>query len=96
MAYNLRISPEAFQEATDAVNYYESIRPGLGAELLLILEKWYIQIAQSPFYNSFVGTSAKFRDVKIERFPYVIVYAVKDQTVTILSVRNTHRKPYLH
>jgi hypothetical protein len=93
MAYTLLISAEAQQEETDAYNYYEGIRPGLGDDLLIVLEKSYNKIRENPFYFSYVGTSTLLRDVKIERFPFVIVYFVMEKRIFVLSVRNTYRRP---
>jgi hypothetical protein len=72
MSYTLALSEEAQMEETEAFNYYEGIRPGLGEELLSELEKSYSKIAENPLFYSYIESSPMLRDVLIEKFPYVV------------------------
>ena len=95
MSYSLLLAYEAQYEETDAFNYYEEIRRGLGDDLIMELEKCYTKISENPFYYSFLENSNILRHTKINRFPYVIIYIVSGNSITILSVRNTHRQPFI-
>ncbi|MFI5196896.1 MAG: type II toxin-antitoxin system RelE/ParE family toxin [Chitinophagales bacterium] len=95
MKYNLILTADAQQEETDAYNYYENIRAGLGESLLIELEKSYNKIAETPFYYSYLQTSKMLRDIKVERFPYLVIYLVSGNTLTVLSIRNIHRRPFI-
>ena len=94
MKYNLILTVDAQLEETDAYNYYENIRPGLGEDLLINLEKSYNNIAKNPFYYGYLYSSKTLRFTRVNTFPYIIIYLVSGSDVTILSVRNTHRKPF--
>ena len=95
MSYTLILTAEAQREETDAYNYYEDIRVGLGEDLLSELNKYYNKISKNPFSFSYIGTSKTLRDTKIDKFPYLIVYLVSGKNVTVLSVRNTSRRPFI-
>ncbi len=95
MSYKLILTADAQNEETDAYNYYEDIRIGLGDDLLSALSKYYNKIIKNPFSFSFIGNSKTLRDDKIDRFPYVIVYLISGNIITILSIRNTSRRPFI-
>ena len=95
MSYSLRLAIEAQIEETDAYNYYEELRAGLGDELLTELENCYDKISTNPFYYSYLENSTILRHLQINRFPYIVIYLVSGNNITILSVRNTHRQPFI-
>jgi hypothetical protein len=95
MSYKLILTAEAQQEETEAYNYYEDIKEGLGEELLRVLNKYYNKIIKNPFSFSYIDTSKTLRDIKIDKFPYLIVYLVSGNNITVLSVRNTSRRPFI-
>ncbi len=95
MSYSLKLAHEAQYEETDAYNYYEDIRAGLGDDLLLELEKCYTKISNYPFYYSYLENSNILRHIRLSRFPYIIIYLVSGNNIIILSVRNTHRQPFI-
>ncbi len=95
MSYALILSYEAQMEETEAYNYYEDIRAGLGEELLSELEICYSKISQNPSAYSYIENSPILRDVAIARFPYVVIYIASELKITIVSVKNTHKRPFL-
>ena len=95
MSYNLALAIEAEFEETDAYNYYERVRTGLGDDLLLELEKSYNKIVSNPFHYSYLENSSILRHTKVARFPYIVIYLVSTNNIIVLSVRNTHRKPFV-
>ena len=68
--------PEFRDDAAEAVDWYESRSPGLGAafidELIRVLE----QIEENPLYRSRRHASKNIRWRFIDRFPYKVVYEV--------------------
>lgn len=95
MSYNVVLSAEAQVEETEAYNYYEALRPGLGEYLLSELVKSYDKIAAHPFYYGYLSSSHVLRYIKVDTFPYIIIYLVSGNTIAVLSVRNTHRRPFI-
>ena len=95
MSYNLILTIDAQEEETEAYNYYEGIQTGLGEDLLVALEKSYNKIVENPLYYSFIVSSNILRDVKIDRFPYLVIYLVFGNNVTVVSIRSSFRRQFI-
>ncbi len=91
MSYVLKMAPEIEQEE----NYYESNRGGLGEDFLSELNKCYNKVIENPFYYGYLEKSTLLRHIRVNRFPYIAIYIVSGSIITMLSVRNTHRRPYI-
>ena len=92
MAYRLVILPIAQFQIDNALFWYESIQRGLGIEFLMYLESYFLiikkgnvdfQIKKEPF----------FRELPLRKFPFVIIYEIKNNEIIIYSVFNTHQNP---
>ncbi len=94
MRYTLTLSVEALQEETVAYNYYEDIQTGLGDRFLIELEKGYDKIADNPVYYSYLQSSRIIRSLKIAHYPYIIAYLVSAKNIVVISIKNTHTKPF--
>jgi len=95
MNYKLRLSSEARIEEEHAFYYYDEIRPTLADEFLTSLEECYHKITTNPFLYSFIKDSKFLRDINVTKFPFTVVYIIKGNEVIVLSVRNTHRQPFI-
>ena len=93
MAYNIVIKEEARLDTATAYNYYENERQGLGEEFLDELVKRYDDLSDHPFHYGFIDDQQIIRDVKVDRFPYVIIFEVIDNSVIVYAVHNTWRHP---
>jgi len=93
MAFRLVVTDEAYGEALDAYLYYEEIRTGLGTRFLESLQKRYNQLSQNPQFYSLVYSDKErtLRDVKLEGFPFVILFDIVGSDVIVYSVHNTHK-----
>lgn len=79
-----------------AMLYYEGFREGLGAEFLALATETILSIGDRPLrYPIYEGKQLKraFRRAKIARFPYVVVYEVRDDETLIIAVAHTSREP---
>src|SRR5687767_187305 len=93
MAYNIIIKEEAHLDTSTAYDYYENEQKGLGEEFLEELEKRYHDLMSHPFNYGFIDDQQIIRDVKVDRFPYVIIFEVIDENVIVYAVHNTYRHP---
>jgi len=93
MAYNLIFKEGARLDMLDAYHYYEQQQPGLGERFLSSLEERLAVISEHPEYYSFIDPKEVLRDVTINNFPYVIVYALINQEVRIYAIHLTHKRP---
>ncbi len=83
--------PAARQELDEAVSYYDSVQPGLG---LAFLEEAYATIQRILDYPKAWSTlSPNTRRCLTNRFPYGIIYQVRDDSVLVIAVTHLNRKP---
>lgn len=75
MAYTVIVKQEAVNDAVDAYEFYEKKQPGLGERFLEVLAKRYSDLSLHPSHYSFIKEDPLniLRDVRLEKFPYVVV-----------------------
>jgi plasmid stabilization system protein ParE len=96
----VRVLAEAESELRSAVLYYEERQVGLGSDLQDRVSKAIHEIAgdplRFPLYEGKHLTRA-FRRATVERFPYLLVYEVRDDEVLVVAVAHSGRDPaYWH
>jgi len=90
MAFKVRMSSRANLEIHEAVSWYESKQLLLGDNFLKDLYQNLDRISSNP--HQFIKNNG-FWHAFLNRFPFVIVYQVKNETILVLSVFNTHQNP---
>ncbi len=93
MSYTISITDRAAIETEEAALYYEDVKPGLGVSFLGRLDDVYAKLAQYPEAYSFVDEQNIIRDIKVKRFPFVVIYKINPGVVLIISVHHTHKQP---
>lgn len=91
MSYKLKIKEEAFGDLSDAYQFYEGERPGLGEDFLSVLESMFLKIQEHPHRYP-----AKYQDKRIavvRKYPFVIIYELEEEVITVYSVFHTSRNP---
>ena len=91
-----RVLNEAEEELTATMLYYEGCREGLGAEFLAVATEAILSIGDEPLrYPVYEGKQLKreFRRARIARFPYIVVYEVRQDETLIVAVAHTSREP---
>jgi plasmid stabilization system protein ParE len=87
----LILAPAAQTEISEASDWYEQQRPGLGIEFVAAVEATLSAIRQNPFqYQTLWG---KFRSARLHRFPYSLIYGVSDQRIIVASCFHGRRNP---
>jgi plasmid stabilization system protein ParE len=91
MIHQLTFQPEAADEANEAFNWYEDQLSGLGGEFYRELTRCLEFIIENPLLarDAYRG----LRKRKLERFPYLIVYKVSRNNVSVVSVFHGSRSP---
>ena len=85
----------ALQEASDAATRYEAEVPGLGDEFLDELERCALAVGEQPETWLTIG-SVGLRPVRrflLSRFPYGLVYMIKEDHVLVVAVAHGRRRP---
>jgi toxin ParE1/3/4 len=89
--HKLVIKPFAELDATDAANWYNRKRDGLGNEFLLALEAKINAVRRNPkqFNVEYKGIRRTFT----ERFPYGVFFIFENDVVYVLAIVHTSRSP---
>jgi len=95
MLFTVIVKQEAHQDTIDAYNYYEEKLTGLGEKFLNALQQRYTALSANPTFYSYIDQDPMkiLRDVKLEKFPFVIVYEIIERQVIVYAVHNTYKHP---
>ena len=89
--HKLIIKPFTELDATDAANWYNEKREGLGDEFILALDAKINAIQRNT--GSFQVIYKNIRRALTERFPYGIFFIVEDENIYVLAIQHTSRSP---
>ncbi len=81
----------AEDEFAEAIAYYSLQREGLGLEFAAEVNRGLARILQHP--SAWTPLSSRTRRCRLNRFPYALIYQVRDDMILIVSVQNLHRHP---
>jgi hypothetical protein len=86
------IHPSASEELEEAKTFYDSKLEGLGNLFLDEVIRGIEIINHSPkTWKKFTNTCRRFL---LKKFPYAIIYRLKNNTIQIIAFMHLHRKPY--
>jgi hypothetical protein len=79
----------------EAAQWYEDRSRGLGGEFLEELYDMMSLIEKHPHRFPIVeqGTGREMRAVTLSRFPYAVVYEIREKRCRIIAVAHAHRRP---
>jgi toxin ParE1/3/4 len=83
--------PEARIEFLESVIYYEAQQTGLGQRFLEDVEEAVRRIQLHPNMYRLIGQ--EWRQCRIPRFPFGLIYRIKNRRIEIIAVMHLHRKP---
>jgi len=83
--------PDASEEYTQAVKYYQSISPELGSRLYDEIERLILEVRRHP--ERFFRFSPPARRALSRRFPYSIIYLDQPDRIWIVAVMHAKRRP---
>ena len=93
MKYKVIVSPEAENDLSKAFSWYEEKLQGLGYEFLLQIDAGINLLSKNPKLHPI-----EYRETRkhiIQRFPYKIIYMSKEDTIIIIAVIHSRRRPGL-
>lgn len=92
MNYIVEFRIEAQQDILKAIAWYEGIKKGLGAELLIAIENEIRFIEVNPYYRE--GKYKGIRKTITKRFPYILYYKIESEyKIMIYAVLHMKRNP---
>jgi hypothetical protein len=83
--------PPAKGELTEAIRYYNTQSEGLGYEFAVEVKRTLGRIAQYP--DAWFKLSKRTRRCRTNRFPYGVIYQVRNETLLIVAVMHLNREP---
>jgi plasmid stabilization system protein ParE len=81
----------AVTELREAVEYYNQQSEGLGFEFAAEVRRTIARIVQFP--DAWSVLSVRTRRCRTNRFPYGIVYQVRDDAILVVAVMHLRRHP---
>jgi toxin ParE1/3/4 len=87
------ILPAALRELTEAVEWYEARRPGLGIEFLGAVDLALRAIAVAPDGFPVWADNARYRRLVLDRFPHVVFFHQRDTGPEVVAVAHASRRP---
>lgn len=87
----LRVLKPAQKEIDDAFDFYEEQVQGLGIEFIDDILKGFKRIKQNP--EAWSLFSSRTRRYLTSKFPYGIIYQVREDELLIVAIAHLHRKP---
>jgi toxin ParE1/3/4 len=92
LSWTFSFVPEARDELREAILYYEGESPGLGASFLGAVTEGLEQLLAFP--ESAPTLYGKVRSKPLHRFPYSLLYSLRQGDVRVLAVMNQRRRPF--
>ena len=89
--YTLILKQKAVEMAADAFQWYEDQHTGLGEIFISTLDSTLKKIQSFPTAHTKVKKD--YRQVRLKKFPYVIVYEILKTEVVVLAIFHTKRHP---
>jgi len=83
--------PEAQRELVESVKYYETQKSGLGRRFLDTVIEAIHRIRTHPLLFRQIDES--IRQCRIPRFPYGLIYRIRNNNIEIIAIMHLHRKP---
>lgn len=78
-------------ELDDAIEYYNYEVPGLGDAFLTDVLNALDRIGEFP--EAWHPFSKRARRCQTRRFPYGVIYQIREQEILVVAIANLHRKP---
>lgn len=92
MAYNISLLQEAAGEIIKTALFYKEIDEKLANDLLEKFFETLLYVSNNPFSNQIIKKN--FRKSNLKRFPYKVVYTVKQNEIIIVAFANHKQKPH--
>src|SRR5688500_6837109 len=86
-----RYLPLAREELNEAASFYEARVAGLGVAFLDDVDRSIEMMCENPRIGAAAGRT--FRKIHVRRFPYSIIYALRDEEVVIVAIAHQRKRP---
>ena len=91
--YSVDVHPDVYGELECSRAWYEERAENLGTEFLVEVDRAIEAVRESPAIWPFRDESRSIRRYLVHRFPYGVIYRIREYTVQVLAVMNLRRHP---
>jgi len=89
--YELNLKDQAISDIRRGYEWHFDEEPSWGEDFLEEVEKAQEYITQLP--RAYPNKYKDYREYHLERYPYVVIYNIKRNEITVFSVFHTSRDP---
>ena len=94
MSYSVTVRRLAEQDLADAEDWYDDQRRGLGTEFRAAVEAVVARLSQNPL--AYPAVHGGVRRAVLTRFPYLLYFIIRNDSVEVLACLHSSRSPKLH
>ena len=80
-------------EIVAAAEFYEKKRLGLGREFFREVDVIFSVFRRQPYIGQAIEGDLGLRGFPLKRFPYLVIYRLKNDEIKVLAVTHQHRQP---
>jgi len=93
MALSLQVTPSAFADIQNAIDYYQDKQEYLAERFAEILDKTFAALMSMPLSASIIYEDVRYK--RIQKFPFIVIYRVDvvSDVVQVLRIFNTYLDP---
>lgn len=88
---NVKLTKKASNDLSQIADYYDNQKTGLGTNFMESINTSISKIRQAP-HASRPGLKMGTREKIVRKYPYTIVYTVKDNIIIIVTVYHQKKK----
>ncbi len=93
MARRFRFHPRVASDLSEAIAWYEDRSTGLGGRFRATVDARFDDILDAPDLFPRAFDDADFRFVRVPKFPYLILYRMQANTISVLGVFHSAGDP---
>lgn len=93
LMFNVDVHPDVYAELEHSRMWYEERADNLGTEFITEVNKAIEMIGEAPMMWPFHDKQHDIQRYLVHRFPYAVIYRVKDEIVRIIAVMHLRRHP---
>ncbi len=93
MARRLCFHPLVADDLSAAIDWYEDRSEGLGLRFRALIDARFDDIVRMPEIFPQAFDDADFRFARIRRFPYLVLFRLRDETVYVFGVFHSATDP---
>jgi plasmid stabilization system protein ParE len=91
--HSVELHPDVYAELEHSRAWYEGCAGNLGTEFLIEVDRAIETVRESPRIWPFLYEDHSIRRYLVHRFPYGVIYRVRDRLIQVIAVMHLRRHP---